>query len=346
MAALTSEVVVTPGRRIEELDVLRGFALCGILVINIYQQLVWVRGTGERTLPLAVQLIFFERFLSIFAVLFGVGVGLFLARAADRTPRPRGVLVRRLLVLAVIGAVHQFLHQGEVLLPYALLGLAVLLPLSFAGRWETLVIGIGMVLVLPQVEESLGLIVGLLVLGFALARIGVADHLADRPGRVAAVGAVAGALTLGWVVLALTGTRLPRVNVIGGGLGGTQDLLPSLAALATATTLCCAVLLLLRTPAGPVLAGVLAPLGRMALTNYLAATVLLLTLGPLLGIDSVADAPAIALLTVGILVVQVGWSRAWLRRFTLGPVEWVWRCLTWGRRAPLRRGADPSSGAY
>ncbi|GAA4834208.1 hypothetical protein GCM10023201_23060 [Actinomycetospora corticicola] len=341
MAALTGTPVGvgTPGARIVALDVLRGVALCGILVINIYQQLVWVRGTGERTLPLAVQLIFFERFLTIFALLFGVGFGLFLTRAAARTPRPRVVLVRRLVALAAIGALHQFVHQGEVLLPYALVGLAVLLPLSVAGRWECLVIGVAAVLVLPQIEESFGLIVGLLILGFALARVGVAEHLTDRPGRVAVVGAVAGALTVAWVVLALTGARLPRVNLVGGGLGGTQDLLPSLAAVATAITLCCAVLLLLHTPVGPVLTDVFAPMGRMALTNYLAATVLFLALGPLLGIDSTADAPAIAALTVGILVVQIVWSRLWLRAFTHGPVEWGWRCVTWGRRAPLRRGA-------
>jgi uncharacterized protein len=339
MAALTdaSPAVSTPGGRIVALDVLRGVALCGILVINVYQQLVWVRGTGERTLPLPVQLIFFERFLSLFAVLFGVGFGLFLARAADRTPHPRVVLARRLVVLVVIGGVHQFLHQGEVLLPYALVGLAVLLPLSFAGRWECLVIGVGMVLVLPQIEESLGLVVALLVLGFALARVGVADHLTDRPGRIAVVGAVAAALTSTWVVLALTGTPVPRVNLIGGGLGGTQDLLPSLAAVATATTWCCVVLLALRTPAASAVTAVFAPMGRMALSNYLAATVLMLLIGPLLAIDSPADGPAIAALTVGVLLGQVVVSRLWLQRFAYGPVEWAWRCLTWGRRAPLRR---------
>ncbi len=341
MAALTgtSAGVGTPGARIVALDVLRGVALCGILVINIYQQLIWVRGTGDRTLPLAVQLIFFERFLTIFALLFGVGFGLFLARAATRTPRPRVVLVRRLVALAAIGALHQFVHQGEVLLPYALVALAVLLPLSVAGRWECLVIGIAAVLVLPQIEESFGLIVGLLILGFALARVGVADHLTDRPGWIAVVGAVAGALTLTWVVLALTDTRLPRVNLVGGGLGGTQDLLPPLAAIATATTLCCAVLLLLRTRAGPVLTDVFAPMGRMALTNYLAATVLFLAVGPLLEVDSTADAPGIAALTVGILVVQVVWSRLCMSAFTHGPVELGWRWFTLVGGGPLRRGA-------
>ena len=331
--------VSTPGARIESLDVLRGFALCGILAVNIIQQLLWIRGGQPFVMPTAVGLVLFERFLSIFAVLFGVGFGLFLDRAAPRSASPRLVLARRLAVLAVIGAVHQFFHVGEALLPYALVGLVVLIPLSFAGPRVCLVVGLVAVLVLPQLEESYGLTVALLVLGFGLARVGVPDGLARHPRRVAVALAIAGPLAVGWAVLTLSGVRSVQVNVLGGGIGGTQNLLPPLAAVVTATAYCCVVLLLLRTPVGRVLDAVLAPMGRMALTNYLAATVLFLTVGPLLGIDSFADGAAIAGLTVGILVVQAVWSALWLRRFRYGPVEWVWRCLTWGRRAAFVRPA-------
>lgn len=93
----------------------------------------------------------------------------------------------------------------------------------------------------------------------------------------------------------------------------------------------------MRTPAGPALSAVLSPMGRTALTNYLSATVLLLTAGPLLGIDSTGDLPRIIGLTIGIIVLQAVWSVLWLRRFRYGPAEWAWRCLTWWRRAPIRR---------
>jgi uncharacterized membrane protein YeiB len=83
-------------------------------------------------------------------------------------------------------------------------------------------------------------------------------------------------------------------------------------------------------------------MGRMALTNYLGATVLFLVLGPLLGIDDVADVPQIVGLTIGILAVQALWSRWWLARFGYGPAEWVWRCATWLQRAPLRRRPAPA----
>ena len=92
-----------------------GFALCGILIINIYQQVVF-RGQGAGTatrMPEAVQLLFYERFYPIFSVLFGIGFGIFLQRAATRTDRPPVVLARRLAVLLLIGAAHFVVHPGE-----------------------------------------------------------------------------------------------------------------------------------------------------------------------------------------------------------------------------------------
>ncbi len=331
--------VSTPGGRIESLDVLRGVALCGILVVNVYQQLVWLRGdpSARGVLPTAVDLIFYERFLPIFALLVGVGFGLFLARAARRTDRPRQVLARRLVVLLVIGGVHQFFHVGEALFPYALVGLVLLIPMSFLPPRACLAVGIVLLVVLPQIQTSVGLIAGLLPLGFGLARVGVPEGIQRHPGRIALALGVGAVVAGAWTAAKIAGIALPAVSIFGGALGG--NLLQAAAAVAGAIAYSCLVLLLLRTPVGPALDAVFAPLGRMALTNYLTATVLLLTVGPLLGIDSLADGPAIAALTVGILVVQIVWSRLWLRRFTYGPVEWGWRCLTWGRRAPLRRSA-------
>jgi uncharacterized protein len=336
-APRTAPEVVTPGRRIAELDVLRGCALCGILVVNIIQQLVQLRGAGARTFPTAIELIFYERFLSLFALLFGIGFGLFLERAGTRTAHPRAVLARRLGVLLLLGVAHQFLHPGEALLPYALVGLVVLLPMSWLGPRGCLAVAAVLLVVAPQIQTGYGLTVALLALGFALARLSLPAALPDRPGRTTAVLAVAGPLAAGWAVAIALGWQPPQVNVLGGGLGGAQSLLPPLAALVTALAYAAAVLLALRTRPGRAVGWVLAPMGRMALTNYLTATVLFLALGPLLGIDTLADGPAIAGLTVGILAVQATGSRWWLARFRYGPVEWAWRCLTWWRIAPLRR---------
>lgn len=330
-APTTVPDVSTPGRRIGELDVLRGFALCGILVVNILQQLV------GRPFPTAIDVLFVERFLSLFALLFGVGFGLFLDRAAARTARPRVVLARRLGVLLLIGLAHQVLQPGEALLPYALLGLLILLPLSFLPARACFVVALVLLLVAPQIQMSYGLTAALLALGFALARLGLPAALGRYPGRTAAALAVAGALAVAWTVAIAAGWVPPTVSFLGGGLGGVQSLLPPLAAFVTAVAYAAALLLLLRTPVGAALGRVLAPMGRMALTNYLTATVLFVTLGPAVGIDALDDGAAIAGLTVGILLVQAVWSRWWLGTFRYGPAEWAWRCLTWWQLAPLRR---------
>jgi uncharacterized protein len=36
-------------------------------------------------------------------------------------------------------------------------------------------------------------------------------------------------------------------------------------------------------------------------------------------------------------LVMLLWSKAWLERFRYGPLEWLWRCLTYGRRFPIAR---------
>jgi uncharacterized membrane protein YeiB len=342
MTRATPVDLSTAGPRIHALDTLRGFALCGILIINIYQQVVF-RGAAAGTatqLPVAVQLLFYERFYPIFSILFGIGFGIFLRRAALRTDRPRLVLARRLVVLLLIGGVHFLFHPGEALTAYAVAGLLVLLPLSYLGGRAALAVAVVLLLVGAQLVVGFGPIPGLLALGYALAMLDVPAALERRTGRVAIAFAVLGTLTVVWIVLALRHADLPFVNVVGGP-GGGVSLLDPLAGIVTGLTYCCGLLLLLRTPLGPLLSGVLSPMGRMALTNYLTATALFLVAGPLLGIDSTADLPAIVALTVGIIVLQAVWSAVWLRRFRYGPAEWAWRCLTWWRRAPIRATSPP-----
>jgi uncharacterized protein len=82
----------------------------------------------------------------------------------------------------------------------------------------------------------------------------------------------------------------------------------------------------------------LAPLGRMALTNYLLQSLVCTTIfnGYGLGLyGQVGPAPLVALAVV-IWLAQVPLSAWWLRRFQYGPVEWLWRTLTYLRWQPLQ----------
>lgn len=82
---------------------------------------------------------------------------------------------------------------------------------------------------------------------------------------------------------------------------------------------------------------VLAPLGRMALTNYLTQTLLCLVIfygGGQIGQTGPARCLLIALV---IYSAQVILSTLWLTRFQMGPVEWLWRTLSYGKLQPLVR---------
>jgi uncharacterized protein len=315
-----------PRERIRALDSLRGFALCGILLVNIYQTL------DMREPPRWLELFFEHRFFGIFSLLFGIGFGIFLDRAAARTDRPRVLLVRRLAVLAGFGGLHLLLQPGEVLLLYAVCGLVFLLPASFLPRRATLLLGLVLLGVAVAFAFPAAWVPGLFVLGLALARYDVPRRLPPRTGLLAA-------LTAG-----LTAVSLAAYTV--GGVGGDDPgklavLLPLPMSAAYATGL----LLVLRTPLGRPVSAVLAPLGRMALTNYLTATILFVPVGHLLGLAGSTRWGTAVALAAAILVLQAAVSPLWLRGHRYGPLEWVWRCATWARRFPLRRGQPEQEAA-
>lgn len=102
-----------------------------------------------------------------------------------------------------------------------------------------------------------------------------------------------------------------------------------------------ALILLARTPVKAVLA-IFAPVGRMAFTNYLMTSVIFVALavipgGPML--FGRAEPGTLWMWVVGVWAVLIVWSPLWLSQFRMGPFEWAWRCLTQGRRLPLRKGA-------
>jgi uncharacterized protein len=83
----------------------------------------------------------------------------------------------------------------------------------------------------------------------------------------------------------------------------------------------------------------LAPAGQMALTNYLSQTVIsqLVFYGYGFNLIGRLEAARCIGLMTALFLLQVGLSHLWMARFRFGPVEWVWRSLTYGQRQPLRR---------
>jgi uncharacterized protein len=82
----------------------------------------------------------------------------------------------------------------------------------------------------------------------------------------------------------------------------------------------------------------LAPLGRMALSNYLlqsiVCTLIFYSYG--LGLFGKVGAAWGIALTVVIYLLQIPLSQWWMSRFLYGPAEWLWRSLTYGKMQPMR----------
>lgn len=331
-AAVTGDA--RPRRRVDALDALRGFALCGILLVNV-PQLTDMPGyvvPGE-LLPAreALDLLVQHRFFPVFSFLFGLSFTLVYEGAVGRAARPRLVLLRRLLALGVLGALHQFvLYPGEALLPYAIAGLLVLLPSTWLPRSAVLAAGVvGTVAGVTLAGGGVLLIPGLFLLGAATARYGVVESLERQGRRLAVVFALA-------APTAVAATLWQRETWTSG--LGTR--VAAAAGLVAALAYVCGFLLLLRTPVRELLVGVFAPLGRVALTNYVTATLIVLSAAPLLGLHGSHRWGAALGLAATILGVQALLSRLWLAHFRYGPLEWGWRCVTWGRVEPLAKSAS------
>jgi len=83
----------------------------------------------------------------------------------------------------------------------------------------------------------------------------------------------------------------------------------------------------------------LAPAGKMAFTNYILQTVFGITLfyGIGLGYAGKFGFTVITLIAIGYFLTQVVFSRIWLTHFKYGPLEWLWRQLTYGKFLKLKK---------
>jgi uncharacterized protein len=87
----------------------------------------------------------------------------------------------------------------------------------------------------------------------------------------------------------------------------------------------------------------LAPVGRTALSNYLLQGIVCMFLfyGIGAGLFMRVSLATCELMAVCLYGAQVVVSRLWLTRFSYGPVEWIWRQLTYWKRVPIRHATDP-----
>lgn len=392
--------------RIKSLDVMRGFAVLGILIVNAaYFAAPWQTGLNPSLPPLAVSEetlwswfimhVFFEfKCITLFSLLFGVSIYLV---GGERSDKARGALLRsRLFWLLVIGVIHATLiWNGDILVTYAITGFLVMFVRSWTPRTLLLVgalllivsIGAQSMFALfidyvptPKLEEieaqiftpsredvqatiaayQAGLIsatrenastwleflanslpslvirtAGVMMIGMALFKVGFLSGNARAwvYGAVAALGAAALALIGYQAWLNAEGGFAFRHMMAGGAFANT--------ALSIFGSLGYASALILLVKAGArFVTEPLAAVGRMAFTNYLTQSLIMTTIfwgGRGFGLYGEVDRPTLMGIVVAVWVLQLIWSPLWLAWFEMGPLEWVWRRLSYGRPVAITR---------
>ncbi|MBE3024939.1 DUF418 domain-containing protein [Janthinobacterium sp. GW458P] len=384
-----------PGRLLQ-LDVLRGIAVFGILLVNIWG-FAWGTnslryGTLPAQPPVLDQLVIFGvaalaqfKFYPVFAYLFGAGFALqtrSLQRQLGSWEAAQAAYKRRLRWLLVFGLLHGFLiWNGDVLTSYAVAGMLVL-PLAGArlGRvrnrawlvaggfllFMCLLIPVGQQGGAPDTAQDLQSFAGRYAIytqgsAGAVAQLRANDFLVSLLYAIVMLPHVIvlfllGILSvrLGWLTRPQRHRRLWRrvcaaglgvgfpLNLLAGGVIARQVADPyqtlfdaalfDVGLFAGGPLLAAGYVAALML-AGPCmlrwLAAWLAPVGRMALSNYLLQSVLgtWLLQGPGLGWGATLRPIEMLGLAIVIMAGQVLLSRCWLRHFRQGPMEALWRRL-------------------
>ncbi|MFI7003153.1 DUF418 domain-containing protein [Nocardia sp. NPDC050175] len=384
-------IAAAPATRIAEVDILRGFALFGILLVNVFVATqLWEFGNARdyvefsrdsgHWMPAVLDALFSGRFYLLFAFLFGYSFTLQIAAAQQARVSERGRLLRRCVALLAIGFAHvSLLWLGDILTLYAVLGLILIgcrnLRPRTAGITGTVlyvasVLMPGMDTLFNEVWDFLGFAslhedfthnfadtvhaqvtvgpkfmlltwlgqglpsLGLLLIGMAAGKRGLLhqpDTLYRWAPRTLRIG-----LVVGLPVSAVTFADAMRWIDEPESWPELQALINPLMTFAYVAAI---MLLAAHAPHLRHYLEWLAPAGRMAATNYIAQSVVLMALYSGYGLALADQVPpttmaALALLT---FAAQLWLSSWWLRRYQYGPVEWALRAATYLSIPPWRK---------
>jgi uncharacterized protein len=400
--------------RIETLDIVRGFALLGILIMNMpgFATSFFIGADGSHYWPgaldqgaeLARDMLFSGKFNSMFSLLFGIGFTIQLGRLLERQPEHAvAIYTRRLLALLAFGLIHAMLFwTGDVLHIYALLGFGLLLLRNVSDRVVYMLIGA--CLIYPAVSGTLRMLVitpemvaqqvlqmqaweasNNLAYGHGSFLAAAMEHAREAlffyTDRLMLWG------TLGFYVLMTTTMLIGFLIGRNGWVRRIPELMPLIRKLqwwALGVGIVCGLIFTIlgelnRAP-GPSLAKIvinityvlsrlgmmmfyvltivrlgqlplwqkrfapIAAAGRMPLSNYLMQTLFATTIfyGWGFGLwNKVGPAAGLLLAFAIFFVIQVPLSVWWLRRFQYGPMEWLWRFMTYGHRPAMLSPRSP-----
>jgi uncharacterized protein len=307
-----------------------------------------------------------QKFMGIFSLLFGTSVVLFANRAEAKGKSAINFSLRRFGWLFIIGLIHVAFSEVDILVVYALCAPIVLL-LRNQPPTRLIIFGVALVLSMSVAAILTQATVG--PMGDGLGYVWFSDASADDTALPVASFEVAdfflralGMMLIGAAFYRLgivTGERsvawYRRAAVIGIGLGlpltvaGTvwmfaTNFSPSVALVGSIPN---------RLATIPIVVGYISlivlwdhanttwmhrrirAVGRMALTNYLMQTALVLTFMSA-GFEGPYSRSELLVLVLGVWALQLTWSEPWLKYYRFGPMEWIWRLATYGQWLPNR----------
>ena len=394
-------------KRVVSIDVLRGFASLGILVMNI-QSFAMVGAVydnptaygdlsgGNFVVWLLSHLLADQKFISIFSMLFGAGIVLMWQRAESSGASPTRLHYRRMGWLILFGLLHAYLlWYGDILYTYGICGFFVYLlrrrtprtlilcSLVLAMIGSLIAIGLGLFWVphlspgmkaefiegwqpSPQtineeltayrgswiaqmsqrvptafeIETSLFLrlyawkVSSLMLLGMALFKLGAFHARWSRRQYLSLVGAgllVGIPITLFGVIQNFAKHwDLSYSFYLGAQYNYWGSYLIALGWIGLIMLWC-------RSPWAPALKERIAAVGRTAFSNYILQTVICTTIfyGHGFGYFEKVPRTGQILLVFAIYMAELVIAPLWFRHFQFGPLEWLWRSLTSGKRQPF-----------
>ncbi|RIN39412.1 DUF418 domain-containing protein [Staphylococcus succinus] len=328
----------TRRKRILELDYMRGFALLGIMLTNIITIFHLPIPINHEQANYLKFLDFFieSKFFTIFSFLFGMGFYIFIRNSKAKELNSTIVFIRRLVILAGFGIVHQLLQPGEALLLYSIMGL-LLIPSYYLNKYINLSVGLIFLGLCLYIGNKTLLPIPYFILGLTAGQFNIFDNVKNKV--LVVLMSVSGLLSLAsWIMLSKFYV-FPNYKFIDGALSKEvinnfiQDkaIYEHLIIITSPFIALFYISLLLLSVRVQILRRILYPLqlyGRMALTNYIGQTLLIYLAILLIGNGRI-DYIDTLWICITVYIFQLIFSAWWLKYFEYGPLEYIWRLGTY-----------------
>lgn len=391
-----THTVLTPKKRIDSIDAIRGFAILGILVWHCMERFDLV-GSPVVESPFwqafdtgvleTLRFLFQGKAYAIFSLLFGLSFFMQMDSQAEKGNDFRLRFLWRMTILFVLGYINGLFYMGEFFMVYAILGL-FLIPLFRVGTKWLVAIAVLLFLQIPGIVSFVSLLVsntpneptylvsymdslfgkaadiftngsfadvirfntfegqlakllwvfnnfrylqliGLFIVGMLIGRYHIhkdPEKMVRYSKKVLPWAAVWFAVFYGIVLL------LPTFGVEGFALEVGKTLFNGYASLGLMMIYICGLTLLYyRRKGAQKLLDRIAPVGRMSVTNYMMQSLFGITLfyGFGLGLAGSMSYAWTLVVALGLCCVQIAYSNWWMKRFYYGPMEGLWRTITW-----------------